>query len=172
MMKLIYTIFSFIFACIFLFFIFFEFPNYLIEFNENLGLPCWNNEAGKFVGAGLIALGILSWLYCAIIFGESGDGTPLPAAPPTKLVVKGIYRYIRNPIYVAFIVILFGIFLLKGHLLLLFHVLFCFIIFHLYIILREEPLLRLRFGEEYERYVRTVPRWLPIWTRFKKNQNN
>lgn len=172
MIKLIYKVFSVIFAFILFAAIFFEFFNYLVEFNEYLGLPCWKSEVGKFVGAFLMALGIIIWLYCWIIFADSGDGTLFPAAPPKRLVVKGVYRYSRNPIYVSINVILFSIFLVKGHLLLLVYVLFCCIIFHLYIILREEPLLRRRFGEEYEQYLKAVPRWLPIWTRVSKNQNN
>ncbi len=163
MLKFINETIIFILGIIFMFFIFFENPAYLVGFNENLGLPCWNNEISKIVGVCIIALGIMSWLFCSINFIIIGDGTPLPVAPPSKLVVKGIYRYSRNPIYIAFTAVLFGIFLINGHLLLLLHVFFCFIIIHLYIILWEEPKLSLRFGEKYKRYLREVPRWLPLW---------
>ena len=164
MIKLIYKVFTVIFTPILFVLLFYEFPKYLVIFNENVGLPCWKNEVGKYIGALLIGPGIMTWLYCWIIFSISGDGTIFPAAPPQRLVVKGIYRYSRNPIYVSIIAILFGIFLMKGHLLLLVYVPLCWILFHLYIVLREEPLLRRRFGDPYIRYCKAVGRWMPRLT--------
>lgn len=170
LIKLIYKVFTVIFAPILFFFIFFEFPNYLVILNEHLGLPCWKIEVGKYIAAFLIGLGIMTWSYCWIIFAISGDGTIFPAAPPKRLVVKGIYRYSRNPIYVSIFAILFGIFLLKGHLLLLIYVPLCWIIFHLYIILREEPLLRRRFGDSYTQYCKSVGRWIPRLTPYREDE--
>ena len=170
MIKQIYKVLSVIFAPILLVLIFYEFPNYIAKFNEHLGLLCWKHDVGKYIGGFLMGLGIITWLYCWIIFAVFGDGTVFPAAPPKRLVAKGIYRYSRNPIYVSIIAILFGIFLVKGHLLLLAYVPLCWIIFHLYVILREEPILRRRFGDSYTQYCKSVGRWIPRLNPYREDE--
>ncbi len=152
--------------------IYFVIPPYLIQLNEDWGLPIWQNANGKTIGKYFVGIGITLWMLVICILCTVGEGTPFLDAPTTKLVNYGPYRYSRNPLYVCYMLILFGIYLYKGHLLLFFYVLFIFILFNLFIILVEEPGLRHRFGVKYEHYLRTVPRWLPIWPRSSKGPND
>jgi protein-S-isoprenylcysteine O-methyltransferase Ste14 len=91
-------------------------------------------------------------------------GTPAPVAPTKNLVVTGLYRYVRNPIYVAVVAIIVGQALLFGAwgLVLLGTVLW--LAFHLFVVAYEEPTLQETFGAEYEAYRANVPRWVPRLT--------
>lgn len=100
-------------------------------------------------------------LHCIRNFATIGRGTLSPLDAPRRLVVKGLYRYLRNPMYVGVILILLGEALLFESLALLKYAAACFVLFNLMIILYEEPALRSRFGESYEHYCRAVGRWLP-----------
>lgn len=94
-------------------------------------------------------------------FVVEGIGTPAPASPPTKLVVTGLYRHVRNPMYVAMQAMILGQALLLGQPRLYGWAALAASIPALYVPLREEPVLAERFGEDYERYRRNVPRWVP-----------
>jgi len=110
----------------------------------------------------LIVVGIAIYLSTAFWgFALVGGGTPAPIAPTKTLVVRGLHRYIRNPMYI-------GVLLIVGAQAWLFHsrsiatYLLCLGLgFHLFVLLYEEPTLRRQFGEEYERYRASVPRWIP-----------
>jgi protein-S-isoprenylcysteine O-methyltransferase Ste14 len=78
-------------------------------------------------------------------------------------VITGLYRHSRNPMYVAHAAYLLGLFLYRGELCLLLYAALYVVAIHTSIVLGEEPELRERFGEEYDRYTQTVPRWL--WRR-------
>ena len=104
--------------------------------------------------------GVAVLLYCLQLFARLGDGTPVPTQPPRRLVLSGLYRYTRNPIYVADVAILFGLFLHRGELALLIYALVMTAALHLWMVWREEPELCRRFGEAYVRYMRSVPRWI------------
>ncbi len=84
----------------------------------------------------------------------------MPIDPPIQLVASGVYRFSRNPIYVAYVAVLFGLFLFFGSLTLLAYAVLCAAVIQLLIVAWEEPVLRRRFGEEYERYTRQVRRWI------------
>ncbi len=90
-----------------------------------------------------------------------GRGTLSPADPPRELVVRGLYRYVRNPMYLAVSLIVLGEALLTASRGLLYYWAFFFAIVNVFIIGYEEPTLRRRFGESYERYTQRVPRWVP-----------
>ena len=111
-------------------------------------------------GVMLICSGMMLSFYCAVIFRFIGEGTPSPVAPTTKLVIKGVYKHSRNPIYISFLLILTGMFLLFGHVMLLLYVLLASIALHVYITAIEEPELEERFGDEYIEYKKAVPRWI------------
>ncbi len=106
-------------------------------------------------------LGSIGVLWCFWDFTYRGRGTPLPTDPPKELVVSGLYRYVRNPIYVSVILILLGHFLWFGFWSLLAYTGLAFVGTHLFVTLYEEPHLRRRFGITYEDYLHRVPRWLP-----------
>lgn len=108
-----------------------------------------------------ILLGAAILLHCIRSFAVIGRGTLSPLDAPRLLVIKGLYRYIRNPMYVGVILILLGEALLFESLVLLEYAAGCFVLFNLMIMLYEEPALRSRFGESYLRYCRAVGRWLP-----------
>lgn len=94
-------------------------------------------------------------------FVTEGLGTPMPAAPPRHLVVGGLYRYVRNPMYVAVLSAILGQVLLFGSLPLLAYAACVLLAFVTFVRLHEEPHLRRQFGPEYEAYRREVPGWLP-----------
>jgi protein-S-isoprenylcysteine O-methyltransferase Ste14 len=137
-------------------------PFAMVRLNAALGWPRWESDVARVVGALLLAAGAALALYCSRLFARLGQGTPVPIEPPRKLVVAGAYGWSRNPIYVADVTMLTGIFLLRGELALLLYVGFFALVSHLVIVWREEPELRARFGTEYERYMAEVPRWVGI----------
>ena len=90
-----------------------------------------------------------------------GLGTPAPFLPTQHLVVKGFYRYVRNPMYVAVVSIIVGQGLLLGNGYLLLYAALVWAAFHGFVLLYEEPKLRKTYGAEYEAYCTRVRRWLP-----------
>lgn len=112
-------------------------------------------------GLFLVALGALLLMVCVWEFAHQGRGTLSPADPPRELVVRGLYRYVRNPMYLCVTAIVLGEVLLTGSRGLLLYWAIWFVVVNLFVIGYEEPNLRARFGESFERYVATVGRWLP-----------
>ena len=112
-------------------------------------------------GAGMIAAGGAVLTHSFARFVVEGLGTPLPAAPTSHLVVGGMYRHVRNPMYVALEAVILGQALLLGQRRLLGYAAVMAIPPALFVRLYEEPKLAASFGEEYEQYRRNVPRWLP-----------
>lgn len=108
-----------------------------------------------------ILLGALMYLWCACDFTFTGKGTPAPIDPPKELVVRGLYRFVRNPIYVGAALVIIGESVLFESTRLFVYALLLLLVFHLFVIYYEEPGLREKFGEAYEQYCRTVPRWMP-----------
>jgi protein-S-isoprenylcysteine O-methyltransferase Ste14 len=106
-----------------------------------------------------LVIGFLGLIWCVRDFYVAGKGTLAPWAPPVRVVVVGLYRYTRNPMYVAVTLVLLGwaaTFWSRG----LFIYCVCVAIaFHLRVVLGEEPWLARTHGEEWERYAKRVPRW-------------
>jgi protein-S-isoprenylcysteine O-methyltransferase Ste14 len=109
----------------------------------------------------VIVIGIALYLSCVWVFAAIGRGTPGPWDAPRRFVAAGPYRWVRNPIYIAALLIVSGEawLFLSGDLLLYAGGLA--VAFRLLVIGYEEPRLRARFGEQYEAYRRTVSRWVP-----------
>jgi protein-S-isoprenylcysteine O-methyltransferase Ste14 len=120
-------------------------------------------ELGSLWTLGLvpILLGVAIYLWCAWDFTSSGRGTPAPIDPPRELVVRGLYRFVRNPMYVGVLLVLVGEAVLFRSASLLIYAVLLMVAFHLFVVLYEEPTLGQRFGESYERYRNAVPRWIP-----------
>ncbi len=114
-----------------------------------------------FLGLLPIAMGAGILFWCIWDFAVAGRGTLAPVDPPKQLVVRGLYRYVRNPMYVGVMSILLGESLFFGSLSLLCYTLVFFTIAHLFVVLYEEPALLRQFGESYEAYRHRVHRWLP-----------
>lgn len=108
-----------------------------------------------------ILLGAAIYFRCAWEFAVRGLGTPAPIAPTKFLVTTGLHRYVRNPMYIGVLGVLLGEAALFRAVVLLKYAGFCFAAVYLFIIFYEEPTLRRQFGESYEQYRRSVPRWIP-----------
>jgi len=115
----------------------------------------------RIIGALMIAAGLPVLLASFARFAIQGLGTPAPVAPPQHLVVTGLYRYVRNPMYVAVLSLIFGQGLLFGSVPLLEYGLVVWLGFVAFVRLYEEPALRRKFGKEYEEFCTHVPRWIP-----------
>jgi protein-S-isoprenylcysteine O-methyltransferase Ste14 len=108
-----------------------------------------------------IVLGALLLAACIWEFAHSGRGTLAPIDAPRKLVVRGLYRYVRNPMYLSVTAIVLGEALLARSRPLLLYWATWFLAANLFVIGYEEPTLRRRFGASYEDYSEHVGRWLP-----------
>lgn len=122
-------------------------------------------RTGVFLpGALVMLLGMVLLLWCVRDFYVSGKGTLAPWDPPTKLVVVGLYRYMRNPMYVGVITLVVG-----WSVLLTSPVLMCYALilaggFHIRVLTHEEPWLESQFGSEWRQYRAQVGRWMPRLT--------
>ena len=105
--------------------------------------------------------GIAMLIWCFWDFVQKGRGTPAPIDPPKDLVVSGLYKYVRNPMYVGVLWVIVGHFLWFGFWNLLIYATIVFIAFNTFVTFYEEPNLKQRFGTTYEDYLQRVPRWLP-----------
>jgi protein-S-isoprenylcysteine O-methyltransferase Ste14 len=92
-----------------------------------------------------------------------GRGTLAPFDPPERLVVRGLYRYMRNPMYVGVLIMLLGEALFFESLALLWYAVIWFGVINVVVVAYEEPTLRGDFGESYDLYCRTVHRWVPTF---------
>jgi protein-S-isoprenylcysteine O-methyltransferase Ste14 len=109
----------------------------------------------------VVAAGVALYLWCVWNFAAVGRGTPGPWDAPSRLVATGPYRWVRNPIYLAALLIVLGeawLFLSPP---LLAYAGAVAVFFHLFVTGYEEPTLRRRFGGAYLEYRRRVPRWIP-----------
>lgn len=113
------------------------------------------------VGVVLVALGLALVIWTATLFARIGKGTLAPWDPTARLVVAGPYRHVRNPMISGVLAVLLGEAALFGSLPLLVWFGAVFALNAIYFPLVEEPGLRERFGDDYERYRANVPRWLP-----------
>ena len=135
-------------------------PLFFIWLNIQLSLPTYSFLMFRLIGIVLALFGTIFWLYSISLFHFSGKGTPVPTSPPKRLVVKGVYKYTRNPMYISVLLILLGYFIVFGQLLLLLNLSIMAIFFHLFITRYEEPTLKKKFGDNYTEYCKQVPRWL------------
>jgi protein-S-isoprenylcysteine O-methyltransferase Ste14 len=118
----------------------------------------------RFAGVVPIVPGAIGLLWCAWDFVFTGCGTPAPIDPPKVLVAKGLYRWVRNPMYVTLGLVLGGEAILFQSLRLLAYALLAWLACHLFVVFYEEPTLRKKFGAAYEAYRQAVPRWIPRFT--------
>jgi protein-S-isoprenylcysteine O-methyltransferase Ste14 len=123
----------------------------------------------RFAGGMLIALGAVGLLDSFIRFAVQGVGTPAPVFPTRHLVVTGLYRYVRNPMYVAVVSTIAGQALMLGNVTLLEYGGLVWLLFHLFVLVYEEPALRASFGSEYKLFCVEVPRWIPRFTPWRSN---
>lgn len=126
-----------------------------------VGPPFFGWSPLRWVGVALIVLAVPVVLDFLARFVREGHGTPVPVAPPSRLVVSGCFRFVRNPAYLAAIALLVGQALYFGSTGVLGYALAMALVFHLFVVGYEEPTLRATFGQEYDAYCQRVGRWIP-----------
>jgi protein-S-isoprenylcysteine O-methyltransferase Ste14 len=124
-----------------------------------IGMPVF-----RWAGGVLVTLGVLGLLDSFVRFAVQGLGTPAPIMPTRHLVVSGLYRYVRNPMYLAVASVILGQGLIFGNSALLEYGGAVCLLFHLFVLVYEEPTLRASFGSEYQIFCAAVPRWIPRLT--------
>lgn len=125
------------------------------------GASCCPERSRLLLAAPLFLIGASVYFWCLWDFAVVGRGTPAPIDPPKQLVVRGLYRHVRNPMYLGVLLVVAGWAELFRSARLLEYGLAVALLFHCFVVLMEEPLLRRRFGPSYESYCRAVWRWLP-----------
>ncbi len=115
----------------------------------------------RILGILLMILGAcgLSWVSQAFV--RFGKGTPAPFDPPREFVARGLYRFVRNPMYIGAVTVILGEALLFASWNLLIYGAAVLAMLHFFVVLYEEPSLYKRFGEPYRQYLHNVPRWIP-----------
>jgi protein-S-isoprenylcysteine O-methyltransferase Ste14 len=126
----------------------------------------------RVLGVILLVAGLIVLVQAFVRFVVEGFGTPVPVAAPDRLVVGGLYRYVRNPMYVAILAAIVGQALLLGRLGLLLYAAAVWTISAAFVRWYEEPTLTRRFGAEYEAYRRAVPAWWPRLRPWKPSERD
>src|SRR5262245_56182739 len=119
------------------------------------------------LGVVLILAGLAILIECFTRFALKGRGTPAPIAAPKELVISGFYAHVRNPMYVAVVLIVFGQALLFASAALIAYGVMAWLGFLVFVVYYEEPRLRREFPEAYADYVQHVPRWIPRLTAWR-----
>ncbi|MBU0465788.1 MAG: isoprenylcysteine carboxylmethyltransferase family protein [Proteobacteria bacterium] len=137
----------------------------------SLNLQLFPMDIGPVRYGGLICMIIGTAInlkcYWDLIF--SGKGTLGALIPTVQLVSRGLYQFMRNPVYVGFFLILFGEAVLFMSAVLLVYSLLWLLVLNLIVVFIEEPSLRRRFGDSYDDYVESVPRWIPRFKTYRED---
>jgi protein-S-isoprenylcysteine O-methyltransferase Ste14 len=134
--------------------------------------PFFGMPVFRIAGGVLIVLGAGGLLDSFGRFAVQGVGTPAPVFPTRHLVVTGLYRYVRNPMYVAVVSTILGQALVLGSVALLEYGALVWLGFCLFVVVYEEPTLRASFGSEYANFCAAVPRWIPRLTPWKNHDQS
>jgi protein-S-isoprenylcysteine O-methyltransferase Ste14 len=132
-------------------------PWYLTGWQAGSGYPA----PARITGAALTGAGVLVLFAAFAQFAIQGQGTPAPPAPTEQLVVAGLYRYVRNPMYLAVLALITGQALLLSRPVLLGYAATVAAAFIAFVYGYEEPTLAQRYGAQYQAYRRAVPGWWP-----------
>ena len=131
--------------------------------------PFLGLEPTRGLGAIMLLAGVIALVDAFARFALQGLGTPAPIAPPRHLVVTGLYRYVRNPIFVAVVAVILGQAMLLGDWRLTVYGALLWLAFHVQVVAYEEPTLEQTFGTEYEEFRAAVPRWIPRMTPWRND---
>jgi protein-S-isoprenylcysteine O-methyltransferase Ste14 len=115
----------------------------------------------RAAGAILLVGGVICLMDSFVRFAVQGLGTPAPVFPTRRLVISGLYHYVRNPMYVAVVSTILGQGFVLGNVKVLVYGAVVWLLFHIFVLLYEEPTLRATFGAEYKDFCAAVPRWIP-----------
>ncbi len=138
-------------------------PYFIVRYEHRSSPGPWLNHSLALLVLGLLvtAGGFVLFVITARMFILIGQGTIMPWDPTRKLIVTGVYRYVRNPMILAVLTIEVGEALLFGSLGIALVAIFFFVVNTVYFVFSEEPGLEKRFGQEYVAYKKNVPRWIP-----------
>jgi protein-S-isoprenylcysteine O-methyltransferase Ste14 len=142
-------------------------PWLLARVGPRLPMGLWH-----WLGIVPLAIGGLALLWCNWAFVVRGRGTAAPYDPPRELVVQGLYRHVRNPMYVSAVLIVLGIGLWTGAASLFGYSLLLALSYHLFVRYYEEPHLQRVFGQSYAEYCAGVPRWWPRVTPWLRGRSS
>jgi protein-S-isoprenylcysteine O-methyltransferase Ste14 len=136
---------------------------------NRIGVPILRDApmAFKVIGPALYAAGLSMQLYTTYLFWKFAQGTLAPWQPTQKLVIRGIYRYCRNPMITGVLMMLAGEALFFNARGILIWTCIFFVMNTMFFIFKEEPDMLARFGEPYKEYKKHVPRWIPRFTPYK-----
>lgn len=115
----------------------------------------------RYLAFPLWMIGTLIIIWCSVDMVSKGRGTPAHFDPPKTLIVNGLYRYVRNPIYLGALLVQSGYIVWFGSRIMISYFLFFVLAYHILILFIEEPILRNQFGTAYDEYRKNVPRWMP-----------
>lgn len=115
----------------------------------------------RFLGPALIVIGSIGYVACCWNFIFDAKGIPMGEGMQKHLIVKGLYKYVRNPIYISFFLIILGEAIYFQSLYLLLYLFGWMVFFQIRVVFCEEPYLSVTFGEAYESYRKSVRRWIP-----------
>jgi protein-S-isoprenylcysteine O-methyltransferase Ste14 len=145
-------------------------PWLLTRWQAREPLPYW--APMRVLGGVLLVAGLIVVIQAFVRFVMEGFGTPAPVAAPERLVVGGVYSYVRNPMYVAVLAAIVGQALLLGRLGLLLYAAAAWLVVATFVRFYEEPTLTRRFGADYEAYRHAVPAWWPRLRPWKPSERN
>lgn len=128
-------------------------PWYFAHWSFMPGTSVWH------FGLLLVGTGTIALLWCISNFAVLGKATPMPTNAPRVLVIQGLYRFVRNPMYEGVLLIIAGWALYYGNRTIALYGLIVALVYHVFVVYYEEPTLKKLFGKQYEEYRRTVPRW-------------
>jgi protein-S-isoprenylcysteine O-methyltransferase Ste14 len=123
--------------------------------------PSLNWSAHQILAILSLSVGAVIYLWCVWHFAVNGRGTPAPIDAPIKLVIQGLYQYVRNPMYVGVLLMIIGWSVFFQYWGLVVYGAAIALMFHLFVVLVEEPILERTFGNDYESYCASVGRWVP-----------
>ena len=121
----------------------------------------------RYIGIGLLAVGIPLAVYCAAVLFLPGKSRPAPYDAGGVFTIAGPYRYVRNPFLLGVIVALWGEALITSRVVMIAYALVFTWSIHFWVLFFEEPALLERFGTEYRSYRDAVPRWFPQFRKYQ-----
>ena len=134
-------------------------PTWILQATGGLAEPPTGLFAVLLIGLALLGAGMVIWV--SVTFVRTGRGTPVPTVPPKNFIAEGLYRFVRNPMYIGVLLILFAEAILFRSAWILLYAALLWLALHTFAVMVEEPQLERRFGDAYRDYRAQTPRWLP-----------
>jgi len=134
-------------------------PTWILQATGGLAAAPTGLFAVLLIGLALLGAGMVIWV--SVTFVHRGRGTPVPTVPPQNFIAVGLYRFVRNPMYIGVLLILFAEAILFRSAWILLYAALLWLALHTFAVMVEEPQLERRFGDAYRDYRAQTPRWLP-----------